>query len=199
MRLRPVRLGDAAFIVWLRHLDRAVGKIGDSGTEVAAQERWLNNYFEREGDCYFIIETLGGNPVGTFGVYDKSEGGAECGRFIVRPGVQAAIPTAVVAGDMIFGPMGLRQLRATAVMGNHAIISINRKLGFREVRVEPAGRNIAGQPVDMVHFIGTPDDWSRCRDRIVALAQRAERQIIHWDQAHSGMQEWREAILEAAK
>ena len=199
VRLRPVRLEDAAFIVWLRHLDRALGKIGDSGADVASQERWLDTYFHRESDCYFIIETLGENPVGTFGVYDVSDACAECGRFVVRPGVQAAIPSSLLAGDMIFGQMGVRQLRATAVAANHTILSINRKLGFHEVRLEPGGRNIAGHSVDMVHLVGTPEDWSRCRERIVALARRAERQIIHWDQAQSGRQEWREAVLETVK
>ena len=67
---------DAAFIVQLRNQDHAKGKLGDSAATVSAQEQWLANYFEREGDYYFIAETqhdqtrtekdgriIGGQPV----------------------------------------------------------------------------------------------------------------------------------------
>ena len=61
MRLRPVRLEDAAFIVWLRNLEHAKGRIGDSATDVASQKAWLQKYFDRPNDYYFLIETLGGS------------------------------------------------------------------------------------------------------------------------------------------
>ena len=32
MRLRPVRLEDAAFIVWLRNQEHVKGRVGDSAT-----------------------------------------------------------------------------------------------------------------------------------------------------------------------
>lgn len=57
VRLRPVRLEDAAFIVWLRNLDHAVGRVGDSATDAAGQQKWLEAYFAREGDYYFIADT----------------------------------------------------------------------------------------------------------------------------------------------
>jgi len=198
VRFRPVRLEDAAFIVWLRHLDRVRGKLGDSAADLAGQECWLNEYFDRPGDCYFIIETARGNPVGTFGVYDVVGGAAECGRYIIRPGVKAAVPASVLGADMMFGPMGLREVRATAVAGNQTILSIDRKLGFRETRVEHAGRNIAGQPVDIIHLVLTPDYWQKSRPRILALARRAEGLIERWDQAQTGPPEW-ERTLEAVK
>ena len=45
IRLRPVRMDDAAFIVWLRNLDHVKGKVGDSATDVAGQEAWLRQIF----------------------------------------------------------------------------------------------------------------------------------------------------------
>ncbi len=45
IRLRPVRLDDAAFIVWLRNLDHVKGKVGDSAKDVASQEAWLKQIF----------------------------------------------------------------------------------------------------------------------------------------------------------
>ena len=60
VRLRPVRLEDAPFIVWLRNLEHVKGRVGDSAADAAGQEAWLRAYFERQGDYYFIIETGGG-------------------------------------------------------------------------------------------------------------------------------------------
>lgn len=85
VRLRPVRMDDAGFIVWLRNLDYVKGKVGDSASDVAGQEKWLHSYFEREGDYYFIVETPSGIPLGTHSLYSVAEGGAELGRWIIRP------------------------------------------------------------------------------------------------------------------
>jgi hypothetical protein len=94
VRLRPVRLDDSAFIVWLRNLDYVKGQVGDSAADVAGQEAWLKNYFKREGDYYFIAETPGGIPLGTHGIYDVRETSAEKGRHVMRPEVMAGIPAA---------------------------------------------------------------------------------------------------------
>ena len=60
VRLRPVRMEDAAFIVWLRNLDHVKGRVGDSAMDAAAAGSLVKAYFDRQGDYYFIIETLGG-------------------------------------------------------------------------------------------------------------------------------------------
>ena len=41
VRLRPVQMEDAAFIVWLRNQDYVKGKVGDSAPDVASQQKWL--------------------------------------------------------------------------------------------------------------------------------------------------------------
>src|ERR1700746_3785988 len=87
VRLRPVRLEDAGFIVWLRNLEHTRGKLGDSAVDVTSQEAWLKTYFEREGDYYFIAETLSGIPMGTHGLYGVCGASAEAGRLIIRPDV----------------------------------------------------------------------------------------------------------------
>jgi RimJ/RimL family protein N-acetyltransferase len=182
VRLRPVQMNDAAFIVWLRHLDHAKGKLGDSAADVAGQKTWLKTYFDREGDCYFIAETPGGIPVGTHGIYDKSGTSAEWGRFVMRPEVPAALPASIISFDLAFGPLGLKEVRATSVASNRTLHSYILKLGFRQTRVETAGRIIGGNPVDMLHFILMPEDWFKCRERVLPLARLAEAQVLDWEQ-----------------
>jgi RimJ/RimL family protein N-acetyltransferase len=184
VRLRPVRLDDAAFIVWLRNLDFVKGRVGDSAADVASQETWLKSYFEKQDDYYFIVETLNEIPVGTSAIYDVKGTSAEMGRLIIRAGVPAAVPTSFLVFDLAFGQMGLTKLRATSVASNRKLHSYIRRLGFRQVKVEHAGRVIGGQAIDMVHFIQTAEDWFRVREQIIPLARLAETQVREWEQAH---------------
>src|SRR5262249_51659121 len=150
---RPVRLEDSAFIVWLRNLGHAKGRVGDSATDTASQENWLRTYFKREGDYYFIIETDGGLPVGAYGIYDIKDGSGESGRWIIRTDVPAAIPSAMLAFEIAFNQLKLRELRVSTVSTNQTVLSLNKKFGFRQIGVEPAAQIINGQPADLVRFL----------------------------------------------
>jgi RimJ/RimL family protein N-acetyltransferase len=185
VRLRPVGMEDAAFIVWLRNLDHVKGKVGDSALSEAAQRVWLKAYFDREGDYYFIIETLKGIAIGAYGLYDVAGPSAESGRWIVRPDVPAAIPSAILAFEIAFERLELHQLRVKTVSSNQSVLSLNRKLGFRQTGVEPAARVIGGQAVELVRFVLDAKDWLKARERILPLATLAERQVREWEQAHA--------------
>jgi len=178
-----VRMEDAAFIVWLRNLDHVKGKIGDSAPDVPRQRAWLEAYFGREGDYYFIVETLSGIPVGTHSLYDISKGSAELGRWVIRPGVQAAVPSHMVAFGIAFEELRLNALRNATVASNVPVLSISRRFGFEEVTFEPGGRMIGGKPVDMVHFIVTAEKWSQTRPKLLASARVAEGLVQQWAQA----------------
>jgi RimJ/RimL family protein N-acetyltransferase len=184
VRLRPVRMEDAAFIVWLRNLDHVKGRVGDSAMDAATQVTWLRAYFDRQGDYYFIIETLGGIGVGAYGIYDVVGASAESGRWIIRADVPAAIPSAIQAFEVAFGRLGLHELRVKTVFTNRSVLSLNRKFGFRQTRVEPAAQVIGGQAVDLVHFVLEAKDWPKIRDRLLPLARLAETQVQEWEQAH---------------
>lgn len=184
IRLRPVRMGDAAFIVWLRNLDHVKGRVGDSAADVSSQEAWLRRYFEREGDYYFIVETLDGIPLGTHGIYDVRGTSAEQGRNIVRPEVLAGVPVGILATDLAFGRLGLIELRANVVSTNLAVHSLQRKSGFIQVGILRGAQIIGGKPVDLVQFLLTAEDWPKARGRMLPLAQYAETHIREWEKTH---------------
>jgi RimJ/RimL family protein N-acetyltransferase len=183
VRLRPVQMADAAFIVWLRNLEHAKGRVGDSAADATSQQNWLKAYFEREGDYYFIIETTGGIPVGTYGLYNAGGGSAESGRWIIRPDVSAAIPSAVLIFDIAFNKLNLKEVRVTTVSTNRTVLSLNAKFGFRQTRVQQGAQVINGEPVDLVHFILTPQDWAKPGERLMPLARFAETQVKKWEAA----------------
>jgi RimJ/RimL family protein N-acetyltransferase len=153
VRLRPVRLDDAAFIVWLRNLAHAIGRVGDSAADVTGQQQWLEKYFNRDGDYYFIVETPAGNPVGTYSLYNRVGSRAEAGRWIMRPGVTAALPSGFVLCEIAFNQLQLSELVGSTVATNQSVLSLNRKLGWRQTRIEPAAQIINGQPADFIHFV----------------------------------------------
>jgi RimJ/RimL family protein N-acetyltransferase len=182
VRLRPVQMADAAFIVWLRNLDHVKGWVGDSAGDVAGQQAWLKAYFERAGDYYFVVETVAGIAVGTYGLYDVAGVRAESGRWIIRPGVPAAVPSGIALLDAAFNKLCLREVHGATVANNHSVLSINRKFGFRQTRLETGARTIAGKAVDLVHFLMTAEDWPKARERLVPLARLAEIQVREWEQ-----------------
>jgi RimJ/RimL family protein N-acetyltransferase len=183
IRLRPVRLDDAAFIVWLRGQEHVKGKVGDSASDILGQETWLMVYFERPGDYYFVIETLGGIPVGTYGIYDVRGASAESGRWITLRDVPAAIPSAIVAFEIAFDRLELDELRVKTVSTNQSVLSLNRKFGFRQTRVESAAQMIGGRPVDQVHFLLQKQDWPKVRQGLLPLARLAGAQVLEWERA----------------
>jgi RimJ/RimL family protein N-acetyltransferase len=182
VRLRPVRLDDAAFIVWLRNLEHAVGRVGDSATDVASQRKWIEAYFERAGDYYFLAETPSGIPVGTYGIYNVTGRLAESGRWIMRPGVTAALPSGYALAEIAFHQLKLSELVGTTVATNQLVLSLNRKFGWRQTRIEPAAQLIGGQAVDLIYFVLTPAAWDEAQTRLTPLAQLAEKQIRVWEE-----------------
>ena len=181
VRLRPVILEDAAFIVWLRNLDHAKGKVGDSAVTEEAQRDWLLNYFQRPGDYYFVIETSAGRPVGAYGIYDQTGDSAESGRWVIRSDVPAAIPSAIHAFDLAFNSLKLRELRTKTVSTNQQVLSLNVKFGFHQTHVESNSQVIGGRMVDQIHYVLDASTWPSLRPKLVPLAGVAERQINEWD------------------
>ncbi len=186
IRLRPVRTEDAAFIVWLRNLDHVRGRVGDTAASAASQQAWLEKYFTREGDYYFVAETLGGIPLGTHGIYDLANSSAEKGRQAVRPEVMAGVATAILATDIAFAQLGLKEVRSNTVSTNANVISLHRKSGFKQVGLLRAHQIIDGHPVDLVQFLLLPEDWAKARERQLPLAQLAGEQILAWEKTQQG-------------
>jgi RimJ/RimL family protein N-acetyltransferase len=174
---------DAAFIVWLRNLEHVVGRVGDSATTTDSQEAWLKNYFTRESDYYFIIETAGGLPAGAYGIYDIRGTSAESGRWIIRPEVPAAIPSAMLAFETAFDKLRMTELRVSTVSTNQLVLSLNKKFGFKQTGITPASQIINGKPADLVHFLLVAADWPKVREKLMPLAKLAEKQVREWEQA----------------
>ena len=200
IRLRPVHLEDAAFILWVRSLDYVKGNVGDSAADVAAQEAWLRAYFEKPDDYYFVAESPTGIPLGTHGIYNVKGAIGEKGRHIMRPEVMAGVPTGILSTDLAFEQLGLRELRAKVVITNVTVHSLLRKSGFKQVGIIPAAQMISGKPVDIIEFRVTAEDWFRVREGQLPLAHLAGAQVMEWEKTQPGKrQPWEEARAKPAQ
>lgn len=184
VRLRPVAMADAPFIVWLRNLDFVKGRVGDSVATVASQEDWLKRYFEREGDYYFIVETLRGIPLGTYSIYNMKGSSAEIGRLVMRHGVTASMPASILLFDLFYGKMGLTQLYAFAVEDNYGVHSLMRKYEFFEAKEQHAVQVIGGRAIRLLRFVQSVEDWPRARAKGLPKVERVEPRILKWEQEH---------------
>jgi RimJ/RimL family protein N-acetyltransferase len=79
--------------------------------------------------------------------------------------------------------LGLSELRVTTVSTNRPVLSLNRKLGFRQTGITKNAQMIGGQAVDLVHFLLDGKDWPKVRAGVLPLAQVAEKQVRVWERA----------------
>src|SRR4051812_4366856 len=109
-RLRPVTLGDADFIVALRAPGTRTRFLRPGARTAQHQVEWLEAYFLREGDYYFVTETTpGAHAEGMIGLYDVdiAQAVAEMGRWILRPGSAAAVESALLIYRFAFDVLRL--------------------------------------------------------------------------------------------
>jgi RimJ/RimL family protein N-acetyltransferase len=174
--LRPVRLADAEFIVNLRNSPHALGNVGDSATDTVSQEAWLQTYFHREDDYYFIAERCrDARPVGTVGVYDICGDTGEWGRWIVLPGIPAGAAIAWLAFHACFDLLRLQTVLGNVVESNKPVLAFHKKIGNPCVATSCATRSIGDKTVRMVAFRATRADWPNISARLRHYALAAER------------------------
>ena len=178
-RLRPVRLADAAFIAELR-ADPERGRYLHGGPAGAVCQRgWLETYFERQDDYYFLIENRAtGAPEGTAGIYNAgwSIGGggqlrrdAEWGRWILRRGSLAALESACLVYRVGFEMLDLDSIYCRTICENSSALAFHDSFGMQR------GRRLPGylHGLDAIECRLTRARWLALRDGVEAKALRA--------------------------
>ena len=178
LRLRPVTVADAEFIIALRSHPRVQGNVGDTVPDPESQRRWIESYFERAGDYYFIVETTAGKAVGTIGIYDIKDGIGQWGRWIILPEVQvAAFPAVVLVHQAAFDVLGMTALTGSAVSTAEKVLGFHRRFGAEFTHVEPKSRLIRGEWIDMVWIRVQRANWPAMFAKLKPLAEVAGRSL----------------------
>lgn len=136
-RLRPVKLSDAQFIIDVRLEDAERNQfIHTISRDIKEQECWIETYFERENDFYFVVENrLTGQSEGLIGIYDINDGEAEWGRWVIKKGSLAAVESVDLLYRIAFEKIGLNELYCRTVQDNYEVVSFHNSIGERTRRV----------------------------------------------------------------
>jgi RimJ/RimL family protein N-acetyltransferase len=171
-RLRPVELSDAALIVELRA--RSGAFLNPGASTVAGQIAWLEDYFERGGDFYFVVEradrTQAEGMVGLYGM-DEDQRTAEWGRWVLRPGSSAAVESALLVYRCAFERLALERVRCRTLADNLKVVAFHDSSGLARahvpVSIQHGGRQVPG----VLHTLAR-QDWESVRQRLEPLAAR---------------------------
>lgn len=171
-RLRPVKMTDAQFIVDTRLEDGERNRfIHMISADVHDQEKWLENYFQREGDYYFIVENrITGQAEGLISFYDEADGKAEWGRWVLKKGSFAAAESVYLLYRIAFEQAGLKELYCRTIEDNVGVVSFHTSIGEKFRVVHQNLFELNGQWYNAV------EQFADCEYFYQEIAPRLERQ-----------------------
>ena len=134
-RLRPVRQEDAAVMIEIRGGDPERGQfMNPTSPRVEDQEAYLEGYFLRDDDVYFVIEHIAsGRAEGLVTICDIGQGAigwAEWGRWVLRPGSPAAMESAWLVYRAGFEQLNLELMYCRTVAANTQVVSFHDGCGL---------------------------------------------------------------------
>ena len=182
-RLRPVEMHDASLIIDLRTADSERLKyVHPVSSDVSLQEKWLESYFDRQGDYYFVVERIReGNVEGLISIYDIHEGDdgltGEWGRWVIRKGSLAAVESALLIYKTAFEILGLTSLYCITVSENSSVISFHDNCGLEVAEVMEKRFELCDGVYDGVKHICRPHQWPEIQARLEPQAQRIASRI----------------------
>lgn len=158
-RLRPVRVNDAQFIIDVRLEDAERNKfLHQISSDVSEQEKWINDYFERPGDYYFVIENrITGCPEGLIAFYNEKDGKAEWGRWIVKKDSLSATESVDLLYRAAFEMVGLKELYCRTIKDNVDVVSFHNSIGEKTRCILEKACNLNGVDYDLVEQYATKE------------------------------------------
>jgi RimJ/RimL family protein N-acetyltransferase len=175
--LRPVETSDAEFIVALRN-DPRLSRFMHPTASLAEQQAWLESYFARPDDYYFIITDVQTNEsLGTIGIYDYEPEmrSALWGRWIIRTGSLAAAESVLLLYRVAFEILGLEMVYALTVATNEHVLSFHAKCGLETHARIPGRFDLRGEKHDAIEQRLTRSRWPEVEARLVENAAAAAR------------------------
>lgn len=130
-RLRPIQSDDAEFVIQVRLEDPDRNRFLHSiPNDIQLQKDWINQYYLRSGDYYFVIENrLTGKKEGLIAFYNESNGKAEWGRWVLKKGSLAAIESVYLLYRIAFEQIGLNELYCLTLSDNKSVVAFHTSLG----------------------------------------------------------------------
>lgn len=173
-RLRPVKIEDVAFITNLRSDPKLTRLLHPPSTTISDQTQWLNGYFERLGDYYFIVEQRKtAQSHGTIAIYelDPNRKCALWGRWFIQPGSEASVESAFLIYIAAFEVLKLDTLYCHVVPDNAQVVLFHRLSGLvTHSKFLPKYQKAGDVTFDSLELTITRDAWERRKTALEAKA-----------------------------
>jgi RimJ/RimL family protein N-acetyltransferase len=180
--LRPVRREDAAFIVSLRSDPQHSRYLHPVPPDIGRQEAWLEAYFDRAGDWYFVIERRAGTAEGMVGIYnlDSVTNQAEWGRWVLKPGSLGAPESAWLVYRAAFERIALERLYCRTVADNQHVVSFHDSCGLERGSLLPGHFELNGKRYAALEHWLTRTRWEETvAPRLAGLVERLAYRLNH--------------------
>lgn len=148
LHVRLVREEDAEFIVSIRTDPQNQRFIHDTNTSISAQKEWIRNYKEREaeGQEYYFIFEVNGEPQGVYRIYNRHEDWCVTGSWVFKPDADrnAALKAMIITHEIVFEELGHEYVHDVDGIheNNKGVINAMKSIGgkFWGERVEEKGK-----------------------------------------------------------
>lgn len=174
-RLRPAAIEDADFILALRTDPELGAFLHATSADRARQVRWMEEYFARDNDYYFVVESrLTGQSEGAIGVYkiDPRDRVGEWGRWILRRGSWASLESAWLIYRVAFEILDLDAVYCRTVIENTKVVSFHEECRLETVRALPRYLAVRGAEYDAIEHRLTRARWPELEARLARQAAR---------------------------
>jgi len=178
-RLRPVSDADAQLVLNLRNNPEINVYLHATSENVEDQLKWFGEYYQRQGDYYFVIERIGSNVAeGVVSIYDVNlmEACGEWGRWIIRPGSLAAVESAWLVYRCAFEVLKLKYVFCRTVADNKKVVAFHDSCDIPK-RLLPRYFEIGGRILDAVEHQVDMRIWNEICNKLERLAQLTARRL----------------------
>ena len=164
---------DADFICQLRNDVERTAYLHRISADTEAQRAWLEDYYQRTGDYYFVVERdATGDAEGLIGLYDHCENAAEWGRWILRKGSLAALESAILIYQFGFDVLACERIYCNTVLQNRRVVSFHDSFGAVRTGVLAQHFTLNRNRYDAVQHEIRVSSWPQIRANNLPLARR---------------------------
>jgi RimJ/RimL family protein N-acetyltransferase len=177
-RLRPIQDADAQLVLDLRSDPSLTKFLPPLVPNLAKQLTWLNSYYAREGDYYFVIERNDSERAeGVISLYDVADGKAEWGRWILRPDSLAAVESAWLLYCFGFDVLGLREIYCHTVKANEPVVSFHDSCGLPRKALLANHFDFGGVAMDAIEHSIDAELWREVGPNLERLSKMNARRL----------------------
>ena len=128
--LRDVREEDAAFILSLRRDPRKGRFLSPVEDDVERQRAWIREYLASQGQAYFLVCGLDGQPLGTVRLYDAQGESFSWGSWVLKDGapLHAALECALLVYRLALG-WGFTSSHFRVHKANASVVAFHERMG----------------------------------------------------------------------